>query len=109
MALTKESTRPPAAPQWSQNEARRYPQPMARNLSAAQIAGLPRIETVTVKDVADAANLTPETIRERLKLWIEDPSNPRAIPFFVALGKPYQIPAQWIRDNLLSFTPPAND
>lgn len=73
-----------------------------RNFSAAELGGLPKLDTVSVKELADATNLSAETIRSRLQLWLSDPSHPKAIPFFEALGKPYQIPASWCREKLLT-------
>lgn len=57
----------------------------------AQIAGLPRLETVDAKALADAAGVAVETVWRRCKLWERRPRDPRALPYVRALGRPYRI------------------
>ena len=62
---------------------------MAR--TAAEVSGLPRIETVDAKALADAAGISVETVWRRCRLWEKKPSDPRALPYVRALGRPYRI------------------
>lgn len=57
----------------------------------AQIAGLPRLETVDAKALADAAGVSAKTVWRRCKLWESKPRDPRALPYVRALGRPYRI------------------
>lgn len=57
----------------------------------AEIAGLPRLELVDVKALADAAGVSVATVWRRCRLWETTPSDPRALPFVRSLGRPYRI------------------
>lgn len=57
----------------------------------AQVAGLPRLETVDAKALADAAGVSVETVWRRCKLWEKKPRDRRALPYVRALGRPYRI------------------
>ena len=59
--------------------------------TAAEFSGLPRIETVDAKSLADAAGIAVETVWRRCRLWDKKPSDPRALPYVRALGRPYRI------------------
>jgi hypothetical protein len=59
--------------------------------TAAECAGLPRLSTVEAKALADAAQVSVETIWRRCRLWEENPADPRALPYVRSLGRPYRI------------------
>ena len=63
----------------------------APSRTPAQIAGLPRLETVDAKALADAAGVSVTTVWRRCKLWESKPSDPLALPYVRALGRPYRI------------------
>lgn len=57
----------------------------------------PRVEAVTVKELADLTGLCEKTISRRLKRWQENPGDPVGIPYLRRLGKPYRIPLSAVR------------
>ena len=59
--------------------------------SAAELAGLPRMQVLTCKDLADWTGASVETIRRRCREWSDNPRALRGIPFLKKLGRPYRI------------------
>ena len=67
--------------------------------TAAEIAGLPRLDTVGVKDVADAAGVSPECVLSRCRRWLQNPRARGGLPYLSQFGRPYRI----LRDDALRF------
>jgi len=59
-------------------------------LTAGELAGLPKIREVYVKDIADAAGCSPSTVRKAMRRWKADPAHPAGLPYLIGLGRPYR-------------------
>ncbi len=57
----------------------------------------PRVEAVTVKELADLTGLCEDTICRRIKRWESNPGDPLGIPYLRRLGKPYRVPLTVVR------------
>jgi hypothetical protein len=50
-----------------------------------------------VKEAAAALELSEQTVCNRIRAWMADRAAPHGIPVILPLGRPYRIPASWIR------------
>jgi hypothetical protein len=53
-----------------------------------------------VKETAAALELSEQTVCNRIRAWMTDRAAPHGIPVILPLGRPYRIPAAWIRSVL---------